>query len=148
MESMDINQIQKVLPQKFPFLYVDRVLELDVSAGRIVCLKNLTMNEHFFQGHFPGNPIMPGVIMIEAMAQSAIILFAATKPELAAKNPDYYLGKVDIKFTRLVKPGDQFVIEVIKEKIMAGAGIVSVTAKVGDEIAAQGKIMFGVKANG
>ena len=109
-------------------------------------MKNLTINEAFFSGHFPKNPITPGVIIIEALAQASIILFAAVKPEIAKKNPDYYLGKVDVKFLKPAKVGDQLILTVRGIKLMAGSGVVEVSASVGDEVVTQGRLFFGVKS--
>jgi 3-hydroxyacyl-[acyl-carrier-protein] dehydratase len=140
----DIKKIQEVLPQKYPFLFIDRVLSIDEGAGKIICLKNFTANDYFFEGHFPGTPIVPGVIIIEAMAQASIVGFAALKPDIANRRPIYYLGKVEAKFSKPVTVGDQLIIEVTKEKIVNNAGVVSATAKVNNEIVAEARIMFGV----
>jgi len=140
----DINKIQEILPQRYPFLFIDRVISIDEKEGKVTCLKNFTANDYFFTGHFPGKPIVPGVIMIEAMAQASIIGFAAIKPEVASKHPTYYLGKVEAKFRRAVTVGDQLVIEVKKEKIVNNAGVVTAVAKVNGEVATEAKIMFGV----
>lgn len=140
----DINKIQEILPQKYPFLFIDRVLSVDENEGKITCLKNFTANDYFFVGHFPGKPVVPGVIIIEAMAQASILGFAAIKPEVANQHPIYYLGKVETRFMQPVTVGDQLIIEVTKEKIVNNAGVVSVIAKVNDKVAAESKIMFGV----
>lgn len=140
----DINKIQEILPQRYPFLFIDRVVSVDEKESKITCLKNFTANDYFFTGHFPGKPVVPGVIIIEAMAQASILGFSVTKPEIANKHPIYYLGKIEAKFRRAVTVGDQLVIEVKKEKIVNNAGVVTAVAKVNGEVATEAKIMFGV----
>jgi 3-hydroxyacyl-[acyl-carrier-protein] dehydratase len=141
----DINKIQAILPQKYPFLFIDSVLEINEKERKVVCLKNVTINDYYFAGHFPDNPVMPGAIIIEAMAQASIVLYAVLKPAQAAKHPDYYLGKVEAKFKQPVRAGDQLILEVTGEKILDNAGIVSAVAKVGNEDVAEAQITFGVK---
>ncbi len=141
----DINKIQEILPQKYPFLFVDAVLELNQKARKAICLKNVTINDYFFEGHFPGNPIMPGVLIIEAMAQSSILLYAALKPEIARKKPDFYLGKVEAKFKKPVRVGDQLLIEVSGEKLMDKGGAIKAVARVKGEVVSEAEILFGVK---
>jgi 3-hydroxyacyl-[acyl-carrier-protein] dehydratase len=143
--SWDINKIQKVLPQKYPFLFIDKVLEINEKEKMVACLKNVTINDYFFAGHFPDNPVMPGALIIEAMAQASIVLFAVLKPEIAEKHPDYYLGKVEAKFLKPVTAGDRLILEARGEKILDKSGIVSAIAKVNDEIVAKAYIVFGVK---
>ena len=145
MDSWNIEKIKEILPQRPPFLFVDRVLEIDAEEGKITCLKNVTINDYFFRGHFPDRPIMPGVIMIEALAQASIILFAVLKPDVAAKHPDYLFGKVEAKFSRIVTPGDKLILEVVKRKILNSGGIVSAKALVDNETAVSAQITFGVK---
>ncbi|MFH0826967.1 MAG: 3-hydroxyacyl-ACP dehydratase FabZ [Candidatus Omnitrophota bacterium] len=141
----DINKIQEILPQKYPFLFVDSVLELDPKAKKAVCLKNVTINDYFFEGHFPGNPIMPGVLIIEAMAQASILLYAALKPKVASKRPDFYLGKVEARFKKPVTAGDQLIIEVYGEKLMDKGGVVKAVAKVNEQVVTEAEILFGIK---
>ncbi len=108
--SMNIKEICDVIPHRYPMLLVDRIVEL-VEGERIVALKNVTMNEEFFQGHFPGNPVMPGVLIIEAMAQAAGVL--AVKTEAEGKNlSTYFLSIEKAKFRKPVFPGDQLRMEI------------------------------------
>jgi 3-hydroxyacyl-[acyl-carrier-protein] dehydratase len=105
---IDIKEIQSILPHRYPFLLVDRVLELEPGV-RAVGIKNVTMNEQFFTGHFPGNPIMPGVLIIEAMAQvAAILAFKSGLPGTAV----YFMSIDKVKFRKPVVPGDQLRFEV------------------------------------
>ena len=105
----DINDILRILPHRFPFLLVDRIIEID-PGKRIVGLKNVTINEPFFQGHFPGVPVMPGVLVVEAMAQVAGIGTYAQEPEIQGKLI-YFTGIENAKFRRPVVPGDQLRLE-------------------------------------
>ncbi len=107
---LDINQIMNVLPHRFPFLLVDRVVELEVGK-RIVALKNVTINEPFFPGHFPGHPVMPGVLIVEAMAQVAGIL-AYQSDESVRNKVTYFTGIDNAKFRKPVMPGDQIRYEI------------------------------------
>jgi 3-hydroxyacyl-[acyl-carrier-protein] dehydratase len=146
MESIwSIEKIQEVLPHRYPFLFIDKVLKISAKEKKVACLKNVTINDYYFQGHFPGKPVMPGVIIIEAMAQASIVLFASLKPEIAARHPDYLLGKVEAKFKKPVTPGAELILEVVGEKLINTAGVVKAWAKVNDEIAAEAQITFGVR---
>jgi len=142
--AWDINKIQEILPQKYPFLFIDSVLEINPKDKKVICLKNVTINDYFFEGHFPHNPIMPGAIIIEAMAQASIILYAVLKPDIAQNHPDYYLGKVEARFKKPVKAGDRLILEIQGEKVMDKGGIVKAIAKVNDETVAEAQILFGV----
>jgi beta-hydroxyacyl-ACP dehydratase FabZ len=105
-----IEDIIKVLPHRYPFLLVDRILELEVGV-RVLGLKNVSINEHFFQGHFPSKPVMPGVLIIETMAQVGGVLAYATRPYEVGRAL-YFVGMDKVKFRRPVVPGDQLMVEV------------------------------------
>ena len=113
---MDIKKIMEILPHRFPFLLVDRIVELDKGKS-ITGLKNVTMNEPFFQGHFPGEPVMPGVLILEGMAQTGSILACLSDTELIGKLA-YFAGVDKARFRRVVRPGDQLLykLELIKQK--------------------------------
>jgi 3-hydroxyacyl-[acyl-carrier-protein] dehydratase len=144
-QEWDINKIKEVLPQRYPFLFIDRILEINREEGKVICSKNVTVNERFFLGHFPERPILPGVVVIEALAQASIILYAVLKPHLAEKNPDYYLGKVEVKFIEPVRVGEQLILEVHKEKILDNAGLVKAFGRVNKKNIVKANISFGVK---
>ena len=107
----DINAIMEVLPHRYPFILVDRILEM-IPDERVVGLKNVTMNEPFFQGHFPGRPVMPGVLIIEAMAQVGGILAYSTIAEEGERRLIYFMGIDKARFRKPVVPGDQILFEV------------------------------------
>ena len=109
---MDINEIRQLLPHRYPFLLVDRVTELDLEEKRIRAYKNVTVNEPFFTGHFPDHPIMPGVLIIEAMAQAAGLLgFRMMDAKAAADTLYYFVGSDNLRFRAPVVPGDQLILE-------------------------------------
>ncbi len=114
---MDINQIMAYLPHRYPFLMVDRVLEI-VAGERIQALKNVTINEPFFQGHFPGAPIMPGVLIVEGMAQTGGVLYFHSLSEEERGSLMYFMGIDNVKFRKPVVPGDQliFTVEFLKQR--------------------------------
>lgn len=141
---LDIDQIQDILPQRFPFLMIDRVLELD-PGKKVVAVKNVSINEQFFGGHFPGNPVMPGVLIIEAMAQASIVLFASMKNISSEKKMVYYLGNVKMRFLNPVKPADQLRITITPIKMFSSIAIVEAQAMVGDKEIAKGEISLSAK---
>jgi 3-hydroxyacyl-[acyl-carrier-protein] dehydratase len=143
--SIDINQILKLLPHRYPFLLVDRVLEITPRVS-ITALKNVTMNEPFFQGHFPDFPVMPGVLIIEALAQTAALL---TFSEAKAENAIYYFAGIDgARFKKPVLPGDQLIMTAILEREKAGIYKFQVKATVNDELAAEANITCAVRSKG
>jgi len=127
MTSLDIHDILKRLPHRYPFLLVDRVLELDKGV-RIKALKNVTINEPFFPGHFPYRPVMPGVLMLEALAQAAAVLSFESAGQLPDEKTVYYFAGIDgARFKRPVEPGDRLVLDV--ELLRAKAGIYKYAAR-------------------
>lgn len=129
---VEAQQIMEYLPHRYPFLLIDRVLSVELGeVKKAVAIKNVTINEPFFTGHFPGNPVMPGVLIIEAMAQAAGML-AHLAAETEGKNGElYYLVKVDnARFNKIVSPGDQLRLEVTQKRIMRGMGQYSCEAYV------------------
>ena len=131
--AMDIHQILRQLPHRYPILLVDRVLELE-KGKRIKALKNVTINEPFFEGHFPHRPVMPGVLMLEAMAQTAALLSFATVGVTPDDKTVYYFAGIDgARFKRPVEPGDQLVMEVSLGRMKAGMFKFKGTAHVGTE---------------
>ena len=136
----DIEKIMELLPHRYPFLLVDRVISL-VPDDRIVALKNVTINEPFFQGHFPGKPIMPGVLIIEAMAQVGGILAYETGPPEKRNRLIYFMGMDKVRFRKMVVPGDQIIFEAKILKIRSKAAKMSGTATVEGQLAAEAELM-------
>lgn len=139
--QLDIHQILKLLPHRYPILLVDRVLEIE-KGKRIKALKNVTINEDFFNGHFPSRPVMPGVLQIEALAQTAALLsFVSNNVEQDGKSIYYFAGIDGARFKRPVEPGDQLVLEVELERAKAGIYKFKAWAKVAGELAVEAEIM-------
>jgi 3-hydroxyacyl-[acyl-carrier-protein] dehydratase len=141
LNVLDIHKVLDYLPHRYPFLLIDRVLEC--TAGQsLVALKNVTINEPFFQGHFPKRPVMPGVLVIEAMAQACGILSFQTETAMPRENTVYLFVGIDkARFKRQVQPGDQLVIRVALTRRMHGIWKFSGEASVGDEVAASAELM-------
>jgi 3-hydroxyacyl-[acyl-carrier-protein] dehydratase len=138
---MDIHQILKQLPHRYPILLVDRVLELDKGKS-IKALKNVTINEPFFVGHFPHRPVMPGVLMLEAMAQAAALLSFDTMGVTPDDKTVYYFAGIDgARFKRPVEPGDQLIMDVTLERAKAGIFKFKGITRVGDQVACEAELM-------
>ena len=146
MTSMDIHQVLKKLPHRYPILLVDRVLELD-KGSRIRALKNVTINEPFFTGHFPHRPVMPGVLMLEALAQAAAILSFETEGAVPDDNTIYYFAGIDgARFKRPVEPGDQLVLEVTLLRMKARVYKYAARATVDGELAVEAELTCTARA--
>jgi 3-hydroxyacyl-[acyl-carrier-protein] dehydratase len=128
---LNFEEVRKLVPQKYPFLFIDKVIELQ-KESRIVCLKNISGNEPFFAGHFPDFAIMPGVLIVEALAQASIILFKKSFDTEQNKDKVFLLASANVRFSKPVFPGDQLTLEIDIEKVISSAAIVKGVAKVGD----------------
>ena len=145
---MDIHEILKQLPHRYPFLMVDRVLAYEKGKS-IKSLKNVTINEPFFVGHFPHRPVMPGVLMLEAMAQSAALLSFATMGVTPSDKTVYYFAGIDgARFKRPVEPGDQLVMDVTLERSKSGIFKFKGFARVGAELACEAELMCTMRTVG
>jgi 3-hydroxyacyl-[acyl-carrier-protein] dehydratase len=146
MTAMDIHEILEYLPHRYPFLLVDRVLDV-VPGERITALKNVTINEPFFPGHYPHHPVMPGVLVIEALAQTAAILSFKTMGNKSSENEVYYFVGIDnARFKRPVSPGDQLIFEVTLTANKRGIWKFSAVAKVDGQVAAEADLICAVKS--
>ena len=145
---IDAVGIQKLLPHRYPFLLVDRVTELEPSV-RIVAYKNVSVNEQFFQGHFPGHPVMPGVLVIEAMAQAGGLLGYLSRDTAPDKDMISYLVKVDdAKFSRMVVPGDRLELDVSIKRVIRNMTLFTGIARVdGEQVACAEILCAEVKAD-
>ena len=138
---LDIQHILRKLPHRYPFLLVDRVLELEKGV-RIVALKNVTMNEHFFSGHFPARPVMPGVLMLEALAQAAALLsFESLDTEPGDDTVVYFAGIDGARFKRPVGPGDQLILEARIDRQKSGIYRYKTRATVDGQLAVEADLM-------
>ena len=139
MNTLQIREIMERIPHRYPFLLVDRVIEL-VLQQRIVAIKNVTINEPFFQGHFPGAPVMPGVLIIEALAQAGAVLLLSDIPDRASKLV-YFTGIDEARFRRPVVPGDQIRLTMEVLKLRSRTCKMRGTAEVDGELVAEAEIM-------
>ncbi|MBE0427151.1 MAG: 3-hydroxyacyl-ACP dehydratase FabZ [Nitrospirae bacterium] len=151
-KQLDFEQIKKLIPQRFPFIMIDKVLEVE-PGKHAVSVKNVSGNDIFFLGHFPDIAIMPGVAIIEAMAQTAIIMFAVGQKENNPSSPPfskpiYFLGSVKARFYHPVVPGDQLKINAVNVKSLPTGAYVSAEAFVNDKKVSEAELVFSVKEKG
>lgn len=141
--EVDIEKIFDLLPHRYPFLLVDRVLSYSIGdSPEIRAMKNVTINEPFFQGHFPGHPVMPGVLILEAMAQSAGCLAHLARDSGGHDNRLYYLVKIDkARFNRVVVPGDQLIFEIRQKRLMRNMGLYEATTQVDGQTVASAELL-------
>lgn len=141
MESLDIREVLKHLPHRYPFMLVDRVLNC-VPGESLVALKNVSFNEPFFQGHFPDRPIMPGVLIIEALAQATgILAFITTNTRPTERSLYYFVGIDNARFKQPVIPGDQLILEVAVTRVIKTVWKFHAVAKVSDKVVASADLM-------
>ncbi len=141
MAKMDFQDVQRLLPQRYPMLMLDGVLECE-TGKRVLAFKNVSANEPYFPGHFPGRPIMPGVLILEAMAQAAgILAFAPDDGHDASEHVYYYVGIDNARFKKPVVPGNRLEIEVTLERMMRGIGKFACVARVEGEVVAEASIL-------
>jgi 3-hydroxyacyl-[acyl-carrier-protein] dehydratase len=144
---LNFEEIKELLPQRFPILMIDRVLEFEEGRS-ITAIKNVSGNEMFFLGHFPDNAVMPGVLIIEAMAQTASILAKLTYKSNQKSNKYYFASANKIRFLKPVVPGDQLIIKVEVIKLTSAAGIVRAEVTVDDNVVSTGELAFAVPKEG
>lgn len=138
---MDIHEILEYLPHRYPFLLIDRIIEMELGQS-IVALKNVTMNENFFNGHFPGRPVMPGVLMVEAMAQAGGVLAYKTNGVKPSDGVLFYFAAIDnVRFRRIVEPGDQLRLEIKVLRAKRDLWKLAGEAYVGDELACSAEFL-------
>ncbi|WP_367113297.1 3-hydroxyacyl-ACP dehydratase FabZ [Zoogloea sp.] len=142
---IDINEIKQYIPHRYPFLLVDRIVEIELGK-RALGLKNVTINEPFFPGHFPHNPVMPGVLIIEALAQAAAVLAFKTDGTIPDKDAMVYFASVDnVRFKRPVVPGDQLMLDVEIVRTIRNIWKFKGVARVAGEVATEAEFMCAIK---
>jgi 3-hydroxyacyl-[acyl-carrier-protein] dehydratase len=145
-KPLDVRDIAAMLPHRYPFLLVDRVLDY-TPGGKLRALKNVTINEPFFQGHFPGHPVMPGVLIIESLAQACGLLVQMSRKHDPHTHALYYLVKVDkAKFTQIVGPGDQLILDVELKRMIRSMGLFHCRASVDGKPVAEAELMCAERA--
>lgn len=141
---LDFEQIKRLLPQRFPFLMLDKITEY-VPDKKIIGIKNITGNDIFFQGHFPEKAVMPGALILEAMAQTSIIFFRLSQTNPKEKHPSFLFGGVKAKFIKSVVPGDVLTIEMSPVKIISTGGIMEGKVMVDGEVITKAELSFSAK---
>lgn len=144
MSIMSTTEIMEILPHRYPFLMVDRIVEMDMEKCTVVGIKNLTMNEEFFQGHFPGNPVMPGVLQMEAMAQVAGIMLNSREGNKG--KTAYFMSMNKVKFRKMVVPGDQLRMEIETLRMRSRIATVLGKAYVDGDLVSEAELTFGYGA--
>ncbi len=146
MNTVDLKTIFKALPHRYPFLLIDRVLDWEQDTW-LTGLKNVTYNEPFFQGHFPDHPVMPGVLILEAMAQASGVHAYVSRDSSENNRNLYYLVKIDkARFMQIVGPGDQLVLHVERKRLLRGMGLYDTVARVDDKVVCSAEIMCAERA--
>ena len=139
--QLDIHEILNHLPHRYPFVLIDRVTDLKLNE-EITAIKNVTINEPFFPGHFPYHPVMPGVLIVEAMAQAAAVLSFKTMNVLPSEDSVYYFAGIDnVRFKKPVSPGDQLILNVKIDRVLKGIWKYKAQAKVNNQIVAEAEMM-------
>ena len=139
--QLDIHEILNHLPHRYPFVLIDRVTDLKLNE-EITAIKNVTINEPFFPGHFPYHPVMPGVLIVEAMAQAAAVLSFKTMNVLPSEDSVYYFAGIDnVRFKKPVSPGDQLILNVKIDRVLKGIWKYKAQARVDDQIVAEAEMM-------
>ena len=144
MSVMSTTEIMEILPHRYPFLMVDRIVEMDMEKCTVVGIKNLTMNEEFFQGHFPGNPVMPGVLQMEAMAQVAGVMLNSRDGNEG--KTAYFMSMNKVKFRKMVVPGDQLRMEIETVRMRSRIATVLGKAYVDGDLVSEAELTFGYGA--
>ena len=138
---VQIEKIMECLPHRYPFLLVDRVVDFEPGKW-LKAIKNVTINEPFFQGHFPGHPVMPGVLVLEALAQASGMLTLLGSKRNSEKNPIFYLVKIDkARFSKTVTPGDQLILEVNQKRMLRNMGLYDCRAEVDGKVVASAEML-------
>lgn len=144
MDILNIDDIKKILPHREPMLLIDRIIELD-PGKKVVAIKDVNIKDEFLKGHFPGQPIMPGTLIVEAMAQASIFIYHSAYKNELEKNPNYYLGSIKARFMQGVYPGDQLRLEIETVRLMPTGAFASAKAFVGEKQVAEAELVFAVK---